>query len=255
MERKFCMLSAAVKGYLTRRLYRTEKVQAIIQTIKDTTDLAISIQTESPTKKMAYLNQDKNLQDRVIAQLRAGLLEIHDIFFELPVWDRMQIIAQDRQLEQERLAKQNKNDLKKKRLSAATQKALERKKKAQLAESAVFGHSMRPKTSPETSSPKVARTDLSGPLRRQYQSLFSKALKPTHGNLSPIKPVSDKENRLKVAPKEVAGKINAFSVTGGGAQKSARRNLQSALGSPKRKTAVKSTTKPKLNNVSRAAWR
>ncbi|XP_013389330.1 centriolar coiled-coil protein of 110 kDa-like [Lingula anatina] len=34
LERKFCMLSAAVKGYLTRRLYRTEKVQAIIQTIK-----------------------------------------------------------------------------------------------------------------------------------------------------------------------------------------------------------------------------
>ena len=35
-------------------------------------------------------------------QLQAALLDIHEIFFDVPVWERMQFIAHDRQLREER---------------------------------------------------------------------------------------------------------------------------------------------------------
>lgn len=47
MQAKFNRVSAAVKGYLTRRLMKTERVQNIIQTIKDTLICALKFHQET----------------------------------------------------------------------------------------------------------------------------------------------------------------------------------------------------------------
>lgn len=49
MKPKFDKLTARVKGYLTRRLLHTEKIQLIIQTIRDTVELLLELYTEEET--------------------------------------------------------------------------------------------------------------------------------------------------------------------------------------------------------------
>ncbi|XP_066291299.1 centriolar coiled-coil protein of 110 kDa-like isoform X2 [Branchiostoma lanceolatum] len=154
VQSKFERLSAAVKGYLTRRLLRTEKVQALRKTIKDTTELIMSLQQETPIRKGMVTTQDAELVQRVMVQLQAALLEVHDVFFQLPVQGQMVIISQDRNIQEERSMKMNKAEARAaekrpSRLSSATQKALQRKRQIRAAEAAVFGHSL---TAPPRSS-------------------------------------------------------------------------------------------------------
>ncbi|CAH1273165.1 CCP110 [Branchiostoma lanceolatum] len=154
VQSKFERLSAAVKGYLTRRLLRTEKMQALRKTIKDTTELIMSLQQETPIRKGMVTTQDAELVQRVMVQLQAALLEVHDVFFQLPVQGQMVIISQDRNIQEERRMKMNKAEARAaekrpSRLSSATQKALQRKRQIRAAEAAVFGHSL---TAPPRSS-------------------------------------------------------------------------------------------------------
>ncbi|CAC5424654.1 CCP110 [Mytilus coruscus] len=147
LQHCFDRVSACVKGYLTRRLLVTEKVQEVVKTISDTKCFARSFQAETPIKKGQVNNQDRDLLDRIIAQLQAALLDIHEIFFDIPVWERMQIIDHDRQLRGERRLRESGATTRSSvsssqpRISSATLKAMERKRKAQEAESAVFGES------------------------------------------------------------------------------------------------------------------
>ena len=39
---------------------------------------------------------------RVVLQLRAALYDLHDIFFEMPLQDRLALLQQDRELRAER---------------------------------------------------------------------------------------------------------------------------------------------------------
>ncbi|KAI8494718.1 hypothetical protein Bbelb_273230 [Branchiostoma belcheri] len=154
LQSKFEQLSAAVKGYLTRRLLRTEKVQALRKTIKDTTELIMSLQQETPIRKGMVTTQDAELVQRVMVQLQAALLEVHDVFFQLPVQGQMAIISHDRDIQEERRMKMNKAESaaaekRPSRLSSATQKALQRKRQIRAAEAAVFGRSL---TAPPRSS-------------------------------------------------------------------------------------------------------
>lgn len=174
-------LSACAKGYLTRRLLCTEKVQEIIKTINDTKNFARSFQQETPIKRGQVNNQDRDLLDRIIAQLQAALLDIHEIFFDVPVWERMQFIAHDRQLREERRLRESGATTRSSvssshpRISSATLKAMERKRKAQEAESSVFGD-IRPRTAPSGEQRVQQSEDFSGPLRRHFQYLLARAM-------------------------------------------------------------------------------
>ncbi|KAL1005503.1 hypothetical protein UPYG_G00059950 [Umbra pygmaea] len=124
------LVAAAVKGFLTRRLLRTERVGQLLRTIKDTQQFLQAVQPQTPGREFSS-KQDLVLQSRVMLQLRSARYEIQDIFC-LPPGERMKIIRQDRQLARER-------DMRHKAgrpvlmrvkgcLSAATQKTLERKR-------------------------------------------------------------------------------------------------------------------------------
>jgi hypothetical protein len=48
MAAKFCKLSALVRGYLTRRLMKTERVQNIKATVRETLSLAVHLHGQPP---------------------------------------------------------------------------------------------------------------------------------------------------------------------------------------------------------------
>ncbi|OCT64111.1 centriolar coiled-coil protein of 110 kDa [Xenopus laevis] len=131
MQRKFNKATALAKGFLTRRLMQTEKLNNLKKTVKDTAEFMRTFQSEFPLSRGMVSSQDASLQERVLAQLRAALYEIHDIFLAMEPAERMNILAHDRELRREKMIR-NMEKVKSPRdrvtLSSATQKSLDRKK-------------------------------------------------------------------------------------------------------------------------------
>ncbi|KAM5199126.1 centriolar coiled-coil protein of 110 kDa isoform 2-T6 [Hipposideros larvatus] len=135
VQAKFNKITAVAKGFLTRRLMQTDKLKQLQQTVKDTMEFLRSFQSEGPLKRGAVSAQDASLQDRVLAQLRAALYGIHDIFFVMDAAERMSILRHDREARKEKMLRQmDKMKSPRVALSAATQKSLDRKKYMKAAE-------------------------------------------------------------------------------------------------------------------------
>lgn len=137
------LLSAAAKGFLTRRLLKTERVAQLVRTVRDTQQFLKAFLRQSPNKTF-WSRQDLMLHERVTLQLRATRYEIYDIFFGLTAGERMQLISMDRDLAREReLRRQNGaggQPKGKSSLSAATQKSLERKRGLMIQKKTVERH-------------------------------------------------------------------------------------------------------------------
>nr|XP_010959376.1 centriolar coiled-coil protein of 110 kDa isoform X2 [Camelus bactrianus] len=135
VQAKFNKITAVAKGFLTRRLMQTDKLKQLRQTVKDTMEFIRSFQSEAPLKRGVVSAQDASLQARVLAQLRAALYGIHDIFFVMGAAERMSILHHDREARKEKMLRQmDKVRSPRVALSAATQKSLDRKKYMKAAE-------------------------------------------------------------------------------------------------------------------------
>ncbi|KAM5227224.1 centriolar coiled-coil protein of 110 kDa isoform 1-T1 [Ctenodactylus gundi] len=135
VQAKFNKITAVAKGFLTRRLMQTDKLKQLRQTVKDTMEFMRSFQSEAPLKRGIVSAQDASLQERVLAQLRAALYGIHDIFFVMDAAERMSILHHDREARKEKMLRQmDKMKSPRVALSAATQKSLDRKKYMKAAE-------------------------------------------------------------------------------------------------------------------------
>ncbi|MEQ2243509.1 hypothetical protein ILYODFUR_007691 [Ilyodon furcidens] len=172
-QKAFCQIGAMIRGFLIRRLLKTEKVKHLRQTVVDTQEFTRSFETEAAQKRGTYTAQDLSLQERVRAQLRAALYDVHEIFFEIPLRDRLALLQQDRELRAERkLRDLEKAKCPKERvsLSAATQRSLDRKKKTSESPAPVRKVQHKPK-SPTTNrvlKPSQGQTSSSlGQLNRQ----------------------------------------------------------------------------------------
>ncbi|NXN93468.1 CP110 protein, partial [Rhinopomastus cyanomelas] len=131
IQMKFDKITAVAKGFLTRRLLQTEKLKHIKQTVKDTMEFIRNFQSEAPLKRGSVSAQDASLHERVMAQLRAALYNIHDIFFTMEASERMNILRHDREVRKEKMLRQMdkvKSPRERVTLSTATQKSLDRKK-------------------------------------------------------------------------------------------------------------------------------
>ncbi|NXT72670.1 CP110 protein, partial [Chaetops frenatus] len=131
IQMKFDKITAVAKGFLTRRLLQTEKLKHLKQTVKDTLEFIKNFQSEAPLKRGNVSAQDANLHERVMAQLRAALYDIHDIFFTMEASERMNILRHDREVRKEKMLRQMdkvKSPRERVTLSTATQKSLNRKK-------------------------------------------------------------------------------------------------------------------------------
>ncbi|KAF1394850.1 hypothetical protein PFLUV_G00005420 [Perca fluviatilis] len=138
------LLLAAVKGFLARRLLKTERVAQLVRTIGDTHQFLQALQQQSPGRGKFCSRQDLLLQERVTLQLRAARYEVHDIFFSLSAGERMQLINWDRELARERELRRQSghtgNPRGKSSLSTATQKSLERKRGMMIQKKVVERH-------------------------------------------------------------------------------------------------------------------
>ncbi|NWH85915.1 CP110 protein, partial [Aegithalos caudatus] len=131
IQMKFDKITAVAKGFLTRRLLQTEKLKHLKQTVKDTLEFIRNFQSEAPLKRGSVSAQDASLHERVMAQLRAALYDIHDIFFTMEASERMNILRHDREVRKEKMLRQMdkvKSPRERVTLSTATQKSLDRKK-------------------------------------------------------------------------------------------------------------------------------
>ncbi|XP_072240418.1 uncharacterized protein cp110 [Leuresthes tenuis] len=138
------LLAAAVRGFLTRRLLRTERVAQLVRTIRDTQQFLQALKQQSVGKGEFCSRQDDFLQERVALQLRAARYEVYDVFFGLSARERMQLISWDRELTRDReLRRQNGHTdcpRGKSSLSAATRKSLERKRGTMIQKKATERH-------------------------------------------------------------------------------------------------------------------
>ncbi|NXS45892.1 CP110 protein, partial [Balaeniceps rex] len=131
IQMKFDKVTAVAKGFLTRRLLQTEKLKHLKQTVKDTMEFIKNFQSEAPLKRGSVSAQDASLHERVMAQLRAALYDIYDIFFTMEASERMNILRHDREVRKEKMLRQMdkvKSPRERATLSTATQKSLDRKK-------------------------------------------------------------------------------------------------------------------------------
>ncbi|KAJ1531831.1 hypothetical protein ONE63_000483 [Megalurothrips usitatus] len=116
-------IQAGVRGYLTRRLLKTERVQNCITTIRDTIVCALQLQREcAPNVEPS----DLQLHGRLIQQLIAACEDLHSIFMSLSVAKRMSIIAADRERLRVRTPRSG-SSTGSRPLSRATQLALQRR--------------------------------------------------------------------------------------------------------------------------------
>nr|XP_048722663.1 centriolar coiled-coil protein of 110 kDa isoform X2 [Caretta caretta] len=148
MQMKFSKITALAKGFLTRRLMQTEKLKYLRQTVKDTMEFIKIFQSEAPLKRGTVSVQDASLQERVMAQLRAALYDIHDIFFIMEVSERMHILRHDREVRKEKMLRQMakiKTPRERVTLSTATQKSLDRKKYMKASEMGMPNKKLIPK--------------------------------------------------------------------------------------------------------------
>nr|XP_057930774.1 uncharacterized protein si:ch73-100l22.3 isoform X2 [Doryrhamphus excisus]XP_057930782.1 uncharacterized protein si:ch73-100l22.3 isoform X2 [Doryrhamphus excisus] len=125
------LLLAAIKGYLTRRLLRTERVAQLVRTIGDMQQFLQAFQQHDPKGEVCS-KEDRLLQQRVALQLRVARYEVYNIFFCLSVTERMQLISLDRELARQRVRRRQMGHTHcpkgRSSLSAATQKSLQRKR-------------------------------------------------------------------------------------------------------------------------------
>ncbi|XP_077131180.1 centriolar coiled-coil protein of 110 kDa isoform X2 [Ranitomeya variabilis] len=186
MQRKFSKVTALAKGFLTRRIMQTEKLKNLKQTVKDTAEFIKTFHTEVQPSRGLVSAQDVSLQERVVAQLRAALYEIHDIFFAMDAAERMTILAHDRELRREKMLRQMekiKSPRDRVALSSATQKSLDRKKLTRAVEIGMSNRKPIPKP----------------------KALESRILQPSQGQNAPVNKLLSRQGSIcKKNPKKEA---------------------------------------------------
>ncbi|XP_026852520.2 uncharacterized protein LOC113568512 [Electrophorus electricus] len=131
LQGALCRLTAVARGFLTRRLLQTDKIQNLHKIIRDSRELIRSFQCDSQRKRASFTTQDLCLQRRVRAQLHTALRDVHDIFCVWPLRDKLALLQRNRELQTE----QKLREMEKARrprdgptLTSATQKSLDRRR-------------------------------------------------------------------------------------------------------------------------------
>ncbi|KAH8317491.1 hypothetical protein KR074_006681, partial [Drosophila pseudoananassae] len=90
-------INAAARGFLVRRLFGTEQVQRIVQTIRDTLIFVLNLHLETTGNGQdAKETANLRLKARLLQQLCSASRTLHLIFFQTSIKERMDIISRDR---------------------------------------------------------------------------------------------------------------------------------------------------------------
>lgn len=93
------IINSHVRGYLIRRLLRSEFVQNIIENIKNILFLILDSNPKDIQLKRSYL-----------VQLNGNCERLHDVFFKYTIRERMQVINKDRELLLQRLSQRHQKE-------------------------------------------------------------------------------------------------------------------------------------------------
>ena len=126
-QRAWVRLTALARGHLTRRLLRTDKVENIKRTIKETVACAVNLHLESGDSDRPPSREDLQLHSRLLAQIESACQSLHNIFFGLNTAERMNILALNRAARQRSTNSRGNQSDGKKRISAATEARLKTK--------------------------------------------------------------------------------------------------------------------------------
>ncbi|XP_073830762.1 uncharacterized protein isoform X2 [Musca autumnalis] len=90
-------INAYARGFLVRRLFKTEQIQRIVQTIHDTLIFVLNLHLET-CENPSEANNPTNikLKARLLQQLSSATQTLHVVLFQTTIKERMEIIAQDR---------------------------------------------------------------------------------------------------------------------------------------------------------------
>ncbi|XP_055535666.1 centriolar coiled-coil protein of 110 kDa isoform X2 [Wyeomyia smithii] len=93
-----CLINAYARGYLTRRLFQTEKVQKIVQIIRDTLLFILDMHHENAASgRRIRSSADVQLKRTLVHQLTSACNQLHEIFIDSTIQQRMHIIRRDRE--------------------------------------------------------------------------------------------------------------------------------------------------------------
>ncbi|XP_043188379.1 nascent polypeptide-associated complex subunit alpha, muscle-specific form-like [Amphibalanus amphitrite] len=95
MEARYARVTAAARGFLTRRLMRTEKVQSLIAAVKESMVCALRLQREVDLTKQ-ITKQDLELHERLFNQVRGACYSLHQLCIASTPQQRLAVIAADR---------------------------------------------------------------------------------------------------------------------------------------------------------------
>ncbi|XP_017753216.1 PREDICTED: uncharacterized protein LOC108545908 [Eufriesea mexicana] len=112
------VINAYVRGYLVRRIMRTERVIALKNTYKEALHYILKLHIDAPLNRSEF-----NFLHRLQLQCDAASMNVVELFAQNPQ-KRMQIIAQDREIKQSRIERPTSA----RSYSFATQRTLARKK-------------------------------------------------------------------------------------------------------------------------------
>lgn len=106
IKEKLHRLPALVRGYLVRKLMRTNKVSNLKRTIKDTSTILVNFKKNLTNDDgcLKLTLQDVLFHRRLCVQLEKACQDFYAIFFDFPISKQMQMIANHRQ------SKRNRNE-------------------------------------------------------------------------------------------------------------------------------------------------
>lgn len=85
LHSKWCKLSAIGKGYLVRKLMKTIRVQTIIESMRDTMNMALQLHQEARSQRRSVTKQDVDLHRRCHKTEALAFNVILFIAFELQI--------------------------------------------------------------------------------------------------------------------------------------------------------------------------
>ncbi|CAD1473993.1 unnamed protein product, partial [Heterotrigona itama] len=118
------VINAYARGYLVRRMMRTERVIALKNTYKEALHCMLKLHVDAPLNRSEF-----NFLHRLQLQCDAASMNIVELFAQNPQ-KRMQVVAQDREIKQSRIERPTSA----RSYSFATQRTLARKKLKEMEE-------------------------------------------------------------------------------------------------------------------------
>uniref|UniRef100_A0A1I8PG26 Centriolar coiled-coil protein of 110 kDa n=1 Tax=Stomoxys calcitrans TaxID=35570 RepID=A0A1I8PG26_STOCA len=104
------IINAYARGFLVRRLFKTEQIQRIVQTIHDTLIFVLNLHMETcENPEEGNTPANIKLKARLLQQLSSATHTLHLVLFQTSVNERMEIIARDRKRIKHKLMAMSRN--------------------------------------------------------------------------------------------------------------------------------------------------